>query len=106
MLSLLLALAIQTAAPPLGWGGGPVPVAKTNWPIREQDVVLKAFHFRDGEMLPELKMHVATLGTPHRNTAGEIDNAVMVLHGTGGTGKQFLQPQFADELYGPGQPLD
>jgi homoserine O-acetyltransferase len=37
---------------------------------------------------------------------GMIDNAVMVLHGTGGTGKQFLAPQFADELYGPGQPLD
>ena len=37
---------------------------------------------------------------------GEIDNAVMVLHGTGGTGRQFLSPQFADELYGPGQPLD
>ena len=30
----------------------------------------------------------------------------MVLHGTGGSGRQFLQPQFADELYGPGQPLD
>ena len=52
------------------------------------------------------KMHVTTLGSPHRNAAGQIDNAVMVLHGTGGTGKQFLSPQFADELYGPGQPLD
>ena len=51
-------------------------------------------------------MHYTTLGTPHRNAAGEIDNAVMVLHGTGGDGKQFLRPQFADELYGPGQPLD
>lgn len=51
-------------------------------------------------------MHVTTLGQPHRNAAGQVDNAVMVLHGTGGTGKQFLQPQFADELYGPGQPLD
>jgi homoserine O-acetyltransferase len=51
-------------------------------------------------------MHVTTLGSPHRNAAGEIDNAVMVLHGTGGDGKQFLRPQFADELYGPGQPLD
>jgi len=46
------------------------------------------------------------LGTPHRDASGKIDNAVMVLHGTGGSGKQFLQPQFADELYGPGQPLD
>jgi homoserine O-acetyltransferase len=51
-------------------------------------------------------MHYTTLGKPHRNAAGEIDNAVMVLHGTGGSGQQFLRPQFADELYGPGQPLD
>lgn len=46
------------------------------------------------------------LGQPHRNARGEIDNAVTILHGTGGTGRQFLSPQFADELYGPGQPLD
>ena len=51
-------------------------------------------------------MHYTALGKPHRNAAGEIDNAVMVLHGTGGSGQQFLRPQFADELYGPGQPLD
>jgi homoserine O-acetyltransferase len=51
-------------------------------------------------------MHVTTLGTPRRDAAGRIDNAVMVLHGTGGSGHQFFRPQFADELYGPGQPLD
>jgi homoserine O-acetyltransferase len=76
------------------------------WPTQERDVVLKDFRFRDGEALPELRMHVTTLGQPHRNAKGEIDNAVMVLHGTGGSGQQFLRPQFADELYGPGQPLD
>ena len=59
-----------------------------------------------GEVLPELRMHYTMLGSPHRNAQGQIDNAVMVLHGTGGDGKQFLRPQFADELYGPGQPLD
>jgi homoserine O-acetyltransferase len=95
MLAILLALAAQTAAPP--------PAA---WPTREQDIVLKDFRFRDGETLPELRIHVTTIGAPHRNAKGEIDNAVMVLHGTGGSGKQFLQPQFANELYGPGQPLD
>ena len=95
MLSLLLALAAQTAS----------PLAKT-WPTHEQDVILKDFRFHDGETLPQLRMHVTTLGSPHRNEAGQIDNAVMVLHGTGGTGKQFLSPQFADELYGPGEPLD
>jgi homoserine O-acetyltransferase len=80
------------------------PVSK--WPIREGDVLLKNFRFRSGEVLPQLRMHYTTLGSPHRNSAGMIDNAVMVLHGTGGDGKQFLRPQFADELYGPGQPLD
>jgi homoserine O-acetyltransferase/O-succinyltransferase len=102
----LLAAQAATPPPPMGWSGGPAPAAKITWPTREQDVVLKDFRFRDGERLPELKMHLTTLGSPHRNASGQIDNAVMVLHGTGGTGKQFLQPQFADELYGPGQPLD
>jgi homoserine O-acetyltransferase len=95
MFALLAALAVQTAAPP----------AKT-WPIREGDVVLKDFRFADGESLAQLKIHYTTLGQPHRNAAGHIDNAVMVLHGTGGDGHQFLRPQFADELYGPGEPLD
>jgi homoserine O-acetyltransferase/O-succinyltransferase len=95
MLAVFVALAAQAAAPP-----------RQTWPTREQDVVLKDFRFRDGESLPSVKMHVTTLGTPHRNKAGQIDNAVMVLHGTGGDGKQFLRPQFADELYGPGEPLD
>ena len=72
----------------------------------ERDIVLKDFHFADGEMLPQVRMHVTTLGAPHRNTSGQIDNAVMVLHGTGGDGHQFYSPQFADALYGPGQPLD
>jgi len=93
--ALLAAFAAQAAAPP----------AKV-WPTREGDVVLKDFRFRDGESLPQLKIHYTSLGSPHRNAAGQIDNAVMVLHGTGGDGKQFLRPQFADELYGPGEPLD
>lgn len=94
MLALLAALALQASAPP------------HTWPTREADVVLKDFRFRDGESLAQVRMHYTTLGAPHRNAAGAIDNAVMVLHGTGGDGKQFLRPQFADELYGPGQPLD
>src|SRR3954468_22523665 len=74
--------------------------------LTEGEVTLSNFHFRSGETLPALRIHYATLGTPHRDAAGRIDNAVMVLHGTGGSGRQFLAPQFADELYGPGQPLD
>ena len=93
--ALLAALAVQAAVP-----------APNSWPTKEADVVIGDFRFRSGEVLPELRMHYTTLGRPHRNAAGEIDNAVMVLHGTGGSGQQFLRPQFADELYGPGQPLD
>ncbi len=82
------------------------PAAAKDWPTREGDFTIANFAFKSGERLPELRIHYTTLGTPHRNAAGQIDNAVMVLHGTGGTGKQFLQPQFADELYGPGAPFD
>ena len=74
--------------------------------LKEGDVVLRGFKFASGESLPELKMHYATLGSPRRDARGEVTNAVMVLHGTGGSGRQFLAPQFADELFGPGQPLD
>ena len=82
--------------------------AQTDWASRgsEGNIVLRDFRFKDGASLPELRMHYLTLGTPRRGADGRIDNAVMVLHGTGGSGRQFLQPHFADELYGPGQPLD
>ena len=73
---------------------------------RESVATFKDFRFASGERLPELKITFTTLGTPRRNAKGEIDNAVMVLHGTGGSGRSFLVPQFADELYGPGAPLD
>ncbi|WP_085810642.1 alpha/beta fold hydrolase [Sphingomonas sp. TZW2008] len=102
----------QTARPapatqttqPVATPANPAPAA-TTWPTKEGDVTLTAFRFKTGDTM-DVRMHYTTLGTPHRGPDGRIDNAVMVLHGTGGTGKQFLQPQFADELYGPGQPFD
>lgn len=72
----------------------------------EGEVTVRAFAFASGERLPALRLHYATLGTPRRDASGAIVNAVMVLHGTGGSGKQFLVPQFAGVLYGLGQPLD
>jgi homoserine O-acetyltransferase len=72
----------------------------------EADVVFKDYVFTTGETLPEVKMHYTTLGSPARDADGNISNAVMILHGTGGTGHQFFQPQFAGELFGPGQVLD
>jgi homoserine O-acetyltransferase/O-succinyltransferase len=73
---------------------------------QEGDYTARNFKFRDGESLPELRLHYMTIGAPRRDARGQINNAVLILHGTGGSGKQFLQPQFADELYGPGKPLD
>ena len=83
------------------------PVARAQGPApREGDAVLRNFQFRAGYMMPELRVHYRTLGQPARDKAGAIGNAVLILHGTGGTGRQFLAPQFAGVLYGPGAPLD
>ena len=73
----------------------------------EGDFVTHNFHFRSGETLPELKLHYATYGKPATdNSAGHVTNAVMILHGTTGSGHQFITPQFAGVLFGPGQLLD
>src|SRR5215467_14404390 len=72
----------------------------------EGDFVVKNFQFRSGESLPELRLHYTTLGKPAKNGQGRVTNAVLILHGTGGTGHQFLSPIFAGELFGPGQLLD
>jgi homoserine O-acetyltransferase len=72
----------------------------------EGDVVLKHFRFTSGETLPELRLHYRTLGEPRRDAQGVVRNAVLILHGTGGTGGQFTGRTFAGELFGPGQPLD
>lgn len=72
----------------------------------EGDYIAKDFAFGSGEKLAELRLHYATLGTPHRNAKGEVDNAVLIMHGTGGDGKQFLRAQFADVLFAPDGLLD
>jgi homoserine O-acetyltransferase/O-succinyltransferase len=72
----------------------------------EGDYVVKNFQFRSGESLPELRLYYTTLGKPARDPQGRVTNAVLILHGTGGTGHQFLQPIFGGELFGPGQLLD
>lgn len=64
------------------------------------------FHFGTGETLPSLHLHYLTLGKPHRDATGHVDNAVLLLHGTGGNAKTLFVPQFSSVLFGPGQPLD
>ncbi len=70
------------------------------------DYVIKDFHFASGQTLPELKIHYRTLGTPRRDAQGVVSNAVLIMHGTLGSGAQFMGDGFAGELFGPGQPLD
>ncbi len=72
----------------------------------EGDYVARNFHFKSGEMLPELRLHYTTLGTPVRDASGHTTNAVLIMHGTGGSGSNFLTPNFAGVLFGPGQLLD
>jgi homoserine O-acetyltransferase len=73
---------------------------------READYVIKDFRFRSGESLPALNIHYRTLGKPQRDANGKVTNAVLVTHGTGGTGAQFLRPEFAGELFRAGGALD
>ncbi len=68
--------------------------------------VVRDFRFASGETLPELKLHYRTLGTPRHDERGIVRNAVLILHGTGGSGQQFLTANFAGVLFGPGQLLD
>ena len=72
----------------------------------EHDFVIKDFAFTSGERLPELRIHYRTYGQPQKDAQGIVRNAVLVMHGTGGTGGQFTGNNFAGELFGPGQLLD
>jgi homoserine O-acetyltransferase len=74
-------------------------------PPRQGDAVLKDFRFRSGETM-DVTMHYRALGTPVKDAQGVVRNAVLIMHGTGGSGSQFLSANFAGELFGPGQLLD
>ena len=75
-------------------------------PPTEGDFVVRDFRFGSGETLPALNLHYRTIGTPQRDASGVVRNAVMILHGTGGTGGAFLSQTFGGELFGAGQILD
>ena len=91
---LLLTMSVALAEP----ASYPAPL--------EGDFVIRNFTFTDGEALPELRIHYRTLGKPVKDAHGKVRNAVLIGHGTGGSGENFLTPQFAGELFGPGQTLD
>src|SRR5207244_5994831 len=68
--------------------------------------LISAVRSATGETLSDRRIHYRTLAHPRRDAAGVVHNAVLILHGTGGSGSQFLSPLFAGELYGAAQPLD
>ena len=92
-----LATAMVFQAPTLATGY-PEPV--------EGDYRLTDFEFHTGEVLPELRLHYTTLGQPRTDAAGSTTNAVLIMHGTTGSGSGFLNERFAGQLFGPGQLLD
>ncbi|HZB88442.1 MAG TPA: alpha/beta fold hydrolase [Terracidiphilus sp.] len=100
LLALLLAVVSTIAF------SQPAPAAPIKWPTVDGTVTLPNFHFGTGEVLPELRLHYLTLGTPHRNAAGHVDNAILLLHGTGGSAHSLMNPAFADVLFVPGGVLD
>ena len=90
--------AISCFSWPAGAADFPAPV--------EGDFVARDFRFGSGETLPALNLHYRTIGTPKRDASGVVRNAVLILHGTGGTGEGFLSRTFGGELFGTGQLLD
>ncbi len=102
LLTLSFVAPAQTPSPVQATANQPA----SHWPTHEAAFDIPNFHFRSGETLPKLHLHYLTLGTPHRNAAGRTDNAILLLHGTGGDAHSLLNPVFADVLFGPGQPFD
>src|SRR5438552_8785635 len=93
LLPLLVSVALHAQTPPV-------------LQATEGDFIIKNFKFNSGETLPELRMHYRTYGSPKKDAQGIVRNAVLIMHGTGGTGAQFTGRGFAGELFGQGQLLE
>src|SRR5579859_6213805 len=72
----------------------------------ESDFVVPQVQLADGERLSGVRLHVSTFGQPRKDAKGQVTNAVLIMHGTGGNGHSLINPIFAGVLFGPGQPLD
>ncbi len=73
---------------------------------REGDITVRDFRFSGGGSLTELRLHYHAFGQPRRDSHGRVRNAVLIVHGTGGSGDSLIRPEFSGALFGPGQPLD
>src|SRR5437868_4405163 len=89
----------------LMFGAGSVWTAEFPAPV-EGDFVVKDFQFTTGEKLADLRLHYTTVGAPVKDAAGVVTNAVIIMHGTGGSGRGFLSQTFGGMLFGAGQLLD
>jgi len=96
MLAVVCVIALSGAA--RAGDDSPAPV--------EGDYTIDNFRFESGESLPKLRMHYRTVGTPRRDAQGRVTNAVLILHGTTGSGANFIRPEFAGELFRKGGLLD
>ena len=103
---LLARAAASAVALLLAVSAAPARAADAYPGLREGDFTIADFALKNGEHLADARFHYTVLGTPMRDAAGAIVNAVMLLHGTTGSGKNFLSASLAGELFGPGQPLD
>jgi homoserine O-acetyltransferase len=101
-LQVVVLLMLATAA----FAQAPRPAQDFPRPTGEGEYVVPEYQFNSGERLTDLKLHYYTYGQPRQDAHGRTTNAVLILHGTGGSGLQFVRPQFAGVLFGPGQLLD
>jgi len=102
LIILCACLAAAVVAPPVARAAESAETLRPG----EGEYVADNFHFASGETLPELRLHYAVLGSPHRDAHGHVDNAVLILHGTGGSGRNFLNDKFSGVLFGKGRLLD
>jgi homoserine O-acetyltransferase len=75
-------------------------------PVTERTFVVRDYTFANGDTLPEVRLHYRTLGQPRKDADGVARNGILILHGTGGTGAQFVGTAFARRLFGKGQLYD
>src|SRR5438067_1078778 len=98
MSRVVFAILILLAGPRMRAADPPAPV--------EGDYIVTDFQFTTGESIPELRLHYTSIGTPVKDASGKVTNAVLIMHGTGGSGRPFLSQTFGGRLFGAGQLLD
>lgn len=102
----LFVISIAAVAAPVPRAVQTAPANPTYSGEKEGNFVIPDFHFQSGETMPSLRLHFTTLGTPRRDASGRVTNAVLVMHGTGGSGRGFLSARFGGVLFGSGELLD